>query len=114
MPPESTSTAKRIDKGLILKALGEKARRMNVTLSKALVALLPACLLFSGSAVLFLRGKTLASLLQLLGAGFLVLADLLARSLLPPTEIPVGILTAFVGGPFFLWLLRRERREYRL
>ena len=50
----------------------------------------------------------------LLGAAFLVLADLLARSILPPTEIPVGILTAFVGGPFFLWLLRRERREYRL
>lgn len=50
----------------------------------------------------------------LLGAAFLVLADLLARSILPPTEIPVGILTAFVGGPFFLWLLRRERRDYRL
>lgn len=50
----------------------------------------------------------------LLGAAFLVVADLLARSLLPPTEIPVGILTAFIGGPFFLWLLRRERREYRL
>jgi iron complex transport system permease protein len=50
----------------------------------------------------------------LLGAAFLVLADLLARALLPPTEIPVGILTAFVGGPMFLWLLRRERRGYRL
>ena len=50
----------------------------------------------------------------LVGAAFLVLADLLARSLLPPTEIPVGILTACVGGPFFLWLLRRQRREYRL
>ena len=50
----------------------------------------------------------------LLGAAFLVLADLLARTLLAPTEIPVGILTAFVGGPFFLWLLRRERRGYRL
>jgi iron complex transport system permease protein len=50
----------------------------------------------------------------LLGATFLVLADLLARSLLPPTEIPVGILTAFIGGPMFLWLLRRERRDYRL
>lgn len=50
----------------------------------------------------------------LLGAAFLVLADLLARAVLPPTEIPVGILTAFVGGPFFLWLLRRERREYRV
>jgi iron complex transport system permease protein len=51
---------------------------------------------------------------MLVGAIFLVLADLLARTLLAPTEIPVGILTAFVGGPFFLWLLRRERREYRL
>jgi ABC-type Fe3+-siderophore transport system permease subunit len=50
----------------------------------------------------------------LVGAAFLVLADLLARAILPPTEIPVGILTAFVGGPFFLWLLRRERREYRV
>ncbi|MGI9145407.1 MAG: FecCD family ABC transporter permease [Chloroflexota bacterium] len=50
----------------------------------------------------------------LVGAAFLVLADLLARALLPPTEIPVGILTAFVGGPFFLWLLRRERHEHRL
>ena len=50
----------------------------------------------------------------LVGAAFLVLADLLARAILPPTEVPVGILTAFVGGPFFLWLLRRERREYRL
>jgi iron complex transport system permease protein len=50
----------------------------------------------------------------LVGAIFLVLTDLLARSLMPPTEIPVGILTAFIGGPFFLWLLRRERREYRL
>jgi iron complex transport system permease protein len=50
----------------------------------------------------------------LVGAAFLTLADLLARSLLPPLEIPVGILTAFVGGPFFLWLLRRERREYRV
>ncbi len=49
----------------------------------------------------------------LLGAAFLVLADLAARSLLPPTEIPVGILTAFIGGPYFLYLLRRTRREYR-
>ncbi|MBI3910084.1 MAG: iron chelate uptake ABC transporter family permease subunit [Armatimonadetes bacterium] len=49
----------------------------------------------------------------LAGASFLVLADLLARALLPPTELPVGIVTAFLGGPFFLWLLRHSRREYR-
>src|SRR5438552_1274225 len=60
------------------------------------------------------RHSLLLPAAALVGAAFLVLADLLARALLPPTEIPVGILTAFVGGPFFLWLLRRERREYRL
>jgi iron complex transport system permease protein len=50
----------------------------------------------------------------LTGASFLVVADLLARSLLPPAEIPVGILTAFIGAPYFLYLLRRTRREYGL
>lgn len=49
----------------------------------------------------------------LAGAIFLVLADLLARTALPPAEVPVGIVTAFLGGPFFLWLLRRSRREYQ-
>lgn len=46
---------------------------MNATLLKALVALLPACMLFSGSAVLFFRGKSVRSFLQVLGAGCLVL-----------------------------------------
>jgi len=48
------------------------------------------------------------------GALFLVLADTLARTLLAPTEIPVGVLSAFIGGPFFLYLLRRTKREYKL
>jgi iron complex transport system permease protein len=48
------------------------------------------------------------------GALFLVVADSLARTLLAPTEIPVGVLSAFVGGPFFLYLLRRSKREYKL
>ena len=43
------------------------------------------------------------------GATFLVLADLLARTAAPPTEIPLGIVTAFAGGPLFLYLLRRSR-----
>jgi iron complex transport system permease protein len=47
------------------------------------------------------------------GATFLVLADLLARILAPPAEIPLGIVTAFAGGPLFLYLLRQSRREYR-
>lgn len=41
------------------------------------------------------------------GAVFLMTADLLARTVAQPTEIPLGILTAFVGAPFFLWLMRR-------
>jgi iron complex transport system permease protein len=47
------------------------------------------------------------------GATFLVLADLLARIAAPPTEIPLGIVTAFAGGPLFLYLLRRSRHAYR-
>jgi iron complex transport system permease protein len=47
------------------------------------------------------------------GAAFLVIADLLARVVMPPNEIPVGILTALLGGPAFLFLLRRTKREYR-
>ncbi|MGI5169029.1 FecCD family ABC transporter permease [Spirillospora sp. CA-253888] len=43
----------------------------------------------------------------LLGAAFLIAADVVARTVIRPEEIPVGILTAVVGGPFFLWLMRR-------
>ncbi|WP_198668431.1 iron ABC transporter permease [Streptomyces triticisoli] len=46
----------------------------------------------------------------LLGAAFLIAADLAARTLMSPEEIPVGILTALTGGPFFLWLMRRRTR----
>jgi iron complex transport system permease protein len=48
------------------------------------------------------------------GAIFLVVADTLARSVFAPTEIPVGILMAFLGGPFFLYLLRKTKRSYVL
>ena len=46
-----------------------------------------------------------------LGAAFLVLADGLGRALFYPVEVPVGVITAIVGGPFFLVLLRRKQRE---
>ena len=45
----------------------------------------------------------------LFGASFLVICDTFARTLLAPTEIPVGIITAMLGGPFFVWLLKRKR-----
>ena len=43
------------------------------------------------------------------GACLLLTGDLLARTLLAPAELPIGVLTALVGGPFFLWLLARGR-----
>jgi iron complex transport system permease protein len=44
----------------------------------------------------------------LFGAAFLVLCDLVARTIMAPIELPVGIVTAMIGGPFFLWLLVRK------
>ena len=44
----------------------------------------------------------------LFGGAFLVLCDTLARTIMAPTELPVGIITALLGGPFFLWLLLRK------
>jgi iron complex transport system permease protein len=46
------------------------------------------------------------------GAAFLVLADLGARTILSPAEIPIGVITAFVGGPFFAVVLRSGRRGW--
>jgi iron complex transport system permease protein len=48
----------------------------------------------------------------LVGAAFLLLADLVARTIIAPTEMPVGIVTALVGAPFFMHLLRRARSTY--
>ncbi len=45
------------------------------------------------------------------GAGVLLLADMLARILLAPQTLPVGIVTALAGTPFFLWILRRAKKE---
>jgi iron complex transport system permease protein len=47
----------------------------------------------------------------LAGAAFLVLADTLARTMIAPTEIPIGVMTALLGGPFFFFLLRRRKRS---
>jgi iron complex transport system permease protein len=53
--------------------------------------------------------RHLLPLAAVTGASFLILADLLAKTAVSPGELPVGIITAFVGGPFFLFLLRRQR-----
>lgn len=49
-----------------------------------------------------------------MGAIFLVIADTMARTLFSPSEIPVGVLMVFLGGPFFLYLLRKNKQEYSL
>ena len=52
--------------------------------------------------------RFLLPMAMITGAGFLILADLAARTVASPSELPVGIVTAFCGAPFFLYLLRRR------
>lgn len=55
--------------------------------------------------------RTLFPLSALLGASLLLLADLVARTIVVPAELPIGILTSLIGGPFFIWLLLRQRDQ---
>ena len=55
--------------------------------------------------------RQLVPLSVILGGAALLLADLLARILLAPSVLPVGIVTALAGAPFFLWILRKAKRE---
>jgi iron complex transport system permease protein len=49
----------------------------------------------------------------LLGAAFLIVADIPSRTLDAPAEVPIGVVTAFLGAPFFLVVLRTSRRKAR-
>ncbi len=53
--------------------------------------------------------RTLLPASALLGATLLIVADVVARTIAAPAELPIGIVTSLVGGPFFLWMLLRER-----
>lgn len=55
--------------------------------------------------------RRLLPLSLLCGAAFLLAADILARMLMAPQELPVGIITALAGAPFFLWVLRRSKAQ---
>lgn len=55
--------------------------------------------------------KYLIPLAALGGALLVVVADLLARTLDPPAEVPIGILTSTIGGPFFLWMVWKNRDQ---
>jgi len=54
--------------------------------------------------------RTLMPVSMIVGAAFMILADLAARTVASPAEVPIGVITAFVGGPFFLIVLRTSRR----
>ena len=54
--------------------------------------------------------RSVLPLSVLFGASFLILVDLLARTVVSPAEIPIGVITAFIGAPFFVAILRRSGR----
>ena len=54
--------------------------------------------------------RLLLPMSMLTGAGFLILADTASRTLLSPTEIPVGVITALIGAPFFLYVLKKRKQ----
>jgi len=107
----------------------DQAQQLGINVEKVKLILLAAATLITSSAICFtgLIGfvgilvphavrliwgpdhRFLLPLSTLVGAIFLILADTLARTVIPPTEIPVGVITAFCGAPFFLYLLRKRR-----
>lgn len=116
-------------------ALGdEMAQSMGVALEQTTVAVIGVAALLTAAAVSIsglvgFVGLVVPHALRLLlgadhrlllpaaalgGAAFLCTADLAARVVLSPTEVPLGIVTALAGGPFFLYLLRGARHEYRV
>jgi iron complex transport system permease protein len=108
----------------------EQAQQLGVNVERLKLILLAAATLITAASVAFVGTigfvgiivphavrliwgadhRFLLPLSILTGASFMVLTDLLARSLLSPTEIPIGVITAVFGAPFFLYLLRRRKK----
>ena len=117
---------------LDLLALGERnARHLGVNVEGLRIAMICVVALLTGAAVAFAGiisfvGLVIPHLMRMIlgpahlplitapalgGALLLSLADLGARTLVPMADMPIGMLTALVGGPFFFWLLRRTRKR---
>jgi iron complex transport system permease protein len=108
----------------------EQAQQLGINVERVKLILLVAATLITAAAVCFCGiigfvgiiiphamrliwgpdHRFLLPLATFAGASFLILADTAARTILAPTEIPVGIITAFLGAPFFLYLLRQKKR----
>jgi iron complex transport system permease protein len=111
--------------------LGEdQAKQLGIDVEKVKIILLAVSTLITAAAVSFVGiigfvgiivphavrliwgpdHRFLLPLSALVGGIFMILADILARTLMAPTEIPIGIITAICGAPFFLYLLRKRTR----
>jgi iron complex transport system permease protein len=108
----------------------EQAQQLGINVERLKLILLTAATLITAAAVSFVGiigfvgiivphavrliwgadHRFLLPLSVLTGAIFLILADLLARTVMAPTEIPIGVITALCGAPFFLYLLRRRKK----
>lgn len=109
----------------------EQAQSAGVPVRRVKTLLLALSTLLSGSVISFVgvigfvdliaphvvrrlfgsRHRLTLPMSALFGGAFLVLCDLLSRTLLAPRELPVGAITALVGAPFFAWLFLRGRKE---
>jgi len=107
----------------------EQAQQLGINVERLKIVLLAAATLITAAAVSFVGTigfvgiiiphavrllwgadhRFLLPLSVLSGAIFLIFADLLARTVLSPTEVPVGVVTALFGAPFFLYLLRKRK-----
>jgi cobalamin transport system permease protein len=108
----------------------EQAQQLGINVEQVKLILLGAATLITAAAVCFCGiigfvgiiiphtirliwgpdHRFLLPLATFAGAIFLILADTAARTMLAPTEIPIGVITAFIGAPFFLYLLRQKKR----
>ncbi|WP_253901598.1 iron ABC transporter permease [Arthrobacter sp. PAMC 25486] len=117
---------------LDLLALGERpARHLGVDVERLRVQVIVIVAILTGAAVAFAGiigfvGLVVPHMLRLAlgpghkvllpasalgGALLLLVADTVARTLVPNADLPIGMLTALVGGPFFFWLIRRTRKQ---
>lgn len=108
----------------------EQAQQLGVNVERTKIILLGAATLITAAAVCFVGTigfvgiivphivrliwgpdhRLLLPLSAVSGAILLILADTASRTLMAPSEIPVGVITAFIGAPFFLFLLRRTKK----
>jgi iron complex transport system permease protein len=108
----------------------EQAQQLGINVERTKVILLIAATLITAAAVCFVGTigfvgiivphavrliwgpdhRTLLPLSAVAGAILMIAADTISRAAIPPSEVPVGVITAFIGAPFFIFLLRRRKR----